>query len=174
MGFGIFVDNKLWTSVLRDVKECQVPLVEEARGSRHNGNNQQVVVVEGESDFWPIEHPMEPPDEDRPLKCPIPDSSLINDGNMKKEQFGDRFRKRTEESCDENKERMVVLAPEPPVRSLRKRHHPLTRGDYTITPMIRRPPMPPFQTENVTIFQMLQHFNEFEHQGAKAQGDKVT
>lgn len=31
------------------------------------------------SDFWPIEHPMEPPDEDQPVKCPIPPhSSVIN------------------------------------------------------------------------------------------------
>lgn len=34
--------------------------------------------VEGEVEFWPIEHPMEPSDEDRPVKCPMPDSSVIN------------------------------------------------------------------------------------------------
>ena len=35
--------------------------------------------VEGDQvEFWPIEHPMEPSDEDRPVKCPMPHSSVIN------------------------------------------------------------------------------------------------
>lgn len=34
--------------------------------------------VEVDMDFWPVEHPMEPPDEDQPVKCPMPDSSVIN------------------------------------------------------------------------------------------------
>ena len=35
--------------------------------------------VECEFEFWPIEHPTEPLDEDRPLKCPMPHSpSLTN------------------------------------------------------------------------------------------------
>ncbi|XP_078180059.1 uncharacterized protein LOC144574081 [Carex rostrata] len=38
------------------------------------------VIVETEIDFKPIEHPPEPPDEDLPIKCPIPDPlSLIID-----------------------------------------------------------------------------------------------
>jgi len=34
--------------------------------------------VEKSTDFFPVEHPMEPPDEDRPVKCPMPESSVIN------------------------------------------------------------------------------------------------
>ena len=34
--------------------------------------------VEVDMEFWPVEHPMEPPDEDRPVKCPMPDSTVIN------------------------------------------------------------------------------------------------
>jgi hypothetical protein len=30
-------------------------------------------IVETEIDFKPIEHPPEPPEEDLPIKCPIPD-----------------------------------------------------------------------------------------------------
>ena len=33
--------------------------------------------VEYEVEFWPVEHPMEPQDEDRPVKCPMPTSSVI-------------------------------------------------------------------------------------------------
>lgn len=36
------------------------------------------VIVETDMDFKPIEHPPEPPEEDLPIKCPIPDAlSLI-------------------------------------------------------------------------------------------------
>ncbi|THF95570.1 hypothetical protein TEA_019007 [Camellia sinensis var. sinensis] len=34
--------------------------------------------VECNTDFWPVEHPIEPPDEDQPVKCPKPDSSVMN------------------------------------------------------------------------------------------------
>jgi hypothetical protein len=33
--------------------------------------------VENNSDFFPVEHPMEPQNEDRPVKCPMPQSSVI-------------------------------------------------------------------------------------------------
>lgn len=33
---------------------------------------------EVDMEFWPVEHPMEPPDEDRPVKCPMPDSSVLD------------------------------------------------------------------------------------------------
>ncbi|KAJ4745866.1 Cystic fibrosis transmembrane conductance regulator [Rhynchospora pubera] len=37
-------------------------------------------VLEMEIDFKPIEHPPEPPDDDQPIKCPLPDPmSLIVD-----------------------------------------------------------------------------------------------
>lgn len=36
------------------------------------------VQLEVDFQFWPVEHPLEPPDEDRPVKCPMPDSSVIN------------------------------------------------------------------------------------------------
>jgi len=34
--------------------------------------------VDNNTDFFPVEHPMEPPDEDRPVKCPMPESSVIS------------------------------------------------------------------------------------------------
>lgn len=39
-----------------------------------------------ELEFWPVEHPLEPQDEDRPVKCPMPSaSSVIN--NVKLLQY---------------------------------------------------------------------------------------
>lgn len=31
-----------------------------------------------EMEFWPVEHPIEPHDEDRPVKYPMPDASVLN------------------------------------------------------------------------------------------------
>lgn len=33
--------------------------------------------VQFDVDFWPVEHPMEPQDEDRPVKCPMSAASSI-------------------------------------------------------------------------------------------------
>ena len=41
-------------------------------GHQHNQG------VEKSTDFFPVEHPVEPTDEDRPVKCPMPESSVIN------------------------------------------------------------------------------------------------
>uniref|UniRef100_A0A5B6YTK8 Uncharacterized protein n=1 Tax=Davidia involucrata TaxID=16924 RepID=A0A5B6YTK8_DAVIN len=118
--------------------------------------------VESEVEFWPIEHPIEPLDEDRPVKCPMPDSSVMNDGRMHEERFSESLRKRAELSAVVNKEGMVVAAAEPPVRAARKRHHTLTRRDQTISPLLRMPPLYPLPTQNITIFHILKHFNKFE------------
>lgn len=48
---------------------------ESSRQRDHMPNNG----VELEGEFWPVEHPLEPGEEDRPVKCPIPTaSSVIN------------------------------------------------------------------------------------------------
>ncbi|KAK2976656.1 hypothetical protein RJ640_009445 [Escallonia rubra] len=116
--------------------------------------------IEFEFDFWPIQHPVEPMDEDRPVKCPIPhphSSSAVNkDGGMH-EQFSESLRKRADLSAVVKKERMMLVAAESPVRVVRKRHHTLTRGgDHTITPLAREPPLYPHPPQNVTILDMSQ------------------
>ncbi|GFZ21364.1 hypothetical protein Acr_29g0005260 [Actinidia rufa] len=74
-------------------------------------------------------------------------------------------RKRTDVSATMTKEEMVVVTAEgPPARAVRKRHHTSTHhvGDNTLTPLLRMPPLHPLPTHNITIFQMLQQFNQFE------------
>lgn len=34
--------------------------------------------TEDRTGFEPIEHPLEPPDEDRPVKCPIPTPAVLD------------------------------------------------------------------------------------------------
>ncbi|GAA0149808.1 hypothetical protein LIER_08893 [Lithospermum erythrorhizon] len=37
-------------------------------------------------EFKPVEHPTEPSDNDRPLQCPLPEPSILNDGRIWKER----------------------------------------------------------------------------------------
>ncbi|KAK2635629.1 hypothetical protein Ddye_030421 [Dipteronia dyeriana] len=148
-------------------KEKEVVVVDESsreRGMHNHG-------VELEVEFWPVEHPLEPQDEDRPVKCPISaPSSVINESRMQEECSGKRAE--VVAYTEVNKEG-IVMALEPPVRAVRKRHHTLTQDDRedhttttTIKPLMRMPPIPPplptHNNNNITIFQMLQHFDNFE------------
>lgn len=77
-------------SFYKDGEEPEVPLIDETKrqsnrstgvamdAQLHNDHHHQGQVELFDFEFWPIEHPSEPPDEDRPLKCPMPDSSVIN------------------------------------------------------------------------------------------------
>ncbi|OMO60795.1 hypothetical protein CCACVL1_23866 [Corchorus capsularis] len=120
----------------------------------HHNNN----AIEFDIEFWPVEHPMEPPDEDRPVKCPMPASSSIN---IDRKSFEESSRKRSE--VPEMAARGVAVATAPPVRAVRKRHHhTLTPvDDHIMKPLVRMPPLPPLPTQNLTIFQMLQEFDKF-------------
>ncbi|KAL3500037.1 hypothetical protein ACH5RR_039130 [Cinchona calisaya] len=37
-------------------------------------------------EFKPVEHPIEPLDNDRPIQCPLPEPSILNDGRIWKER----------------------------------------------------------------------------------------
>lgn len=37
-------------------------------------------------EFKPVEHPTEPLDNDRPVQCPLPEPSILNDGRIWKER----------------------------------------------------------------------------------------
>ncbi|CDP11713.1 unnamed protein product [Coffea canephora] len=37
-------------------------------------------------EFKPVEHPIEPHDNDRPIHCPLPEPSILNDGRIWKER----------------------------------------------------------------------------------------
>ncbi|XP_019462750.1 PREDICTED: uncharacterized protein LOC109361686 [Lupinus angustifolius] len=152
-------------------KESEFQLIDETsetqQGSiimemHHHHHNH--VGVEKNTDFWPVEHPMEPPDEDRPVKCPMPESSLINDGGMHENRYAESLRKRVEASgAMEDKERTATTGTEPPARGVRKRHHTLTNGgDLVMTPLMRMPSLPPIPAKNMTIFKMLQELDKFE------------
>ncbi|MED6174385.1 hypothetical protein PIB30_068568 [Stylosanthes scabra] len=123
------------------------------------------------TDFFPVEHPMEPTDEDRPVKCPMPESSVINnDGGVHDKRYSESLRKRGEisETTVDAGGRVATMDTEPSARGVRKRHHPLTHGgDLVMTPLMTMPtpppPPPPLPSQqNITIFEMLQQLDKFQ------------
>ncbi|KAF9624673.1 hypothetical protein IFM89_012944 [Coptis chinensis] len=43
--------------------------------------------IEVAVEFKPVEHPSEPIDSDLPIKCPLPEPSILNDGRIWKERM---------------------------------------------------------------------------------------
>ncbi|KAG9454418.1 hypothetical protein H6P81_007322 [Aristolochia fimbriata] len=43
--------------------------------------------IEVTVEFKPVEHPLEPLDNDQPIRCPLPDPSILNDGRIWKERL---------------------------------------------------------------------------------------
>ncbi|XVF85537.1 hypothetical protein PTKIN_Ptkin17bG0125300 [Pterospermum kingtungense] len=129
-------------------------------------HHQHANAIEFDIDFWPVEHPMEPQDEDRPVKCPMPASSSINIDRKRLEEMvaAESQRRRSEQPETAKKGNAVATETEPPVRAVRKRHHhSLTRDDHhTMKPLVRMPPLPTLPSQNLTIFQMLQEFDKFD------------
>ncbi|TKY59758.1 hypothetical protein E2542_SST16852 [Spatholobus suberectus] len=152
-----------------DEKESEFPLIDETSAiQQQNSIIMEVHHLQGvdkNTDFCPVEHPMEPPDEDRPVKCPMPESSVINDDRMHEKRFAESLRKRGETTgVVADRERPTTMDTQPPARGVRKRHHTLTHGggDLVMTPLMRMPPLPPLPSQNITIFQVLQQLDKFE------------
>ncbi|OIV92967.1 hypothetical protein TanjilG_20629 [Lupinus angustifolius] len=52
--------------------------------------------IEVAVEFKPVEHPMEPIDNDSPIQCPLPEPSILNDGRIWKERVSATVRRRGE------------------------------------------------------------------------------
>ncbi|KAJ7516878.1 hypothetical protein O6H91_21G002800 [Diphasiastrum complanatum] len=52
--------------------------------------------VDPVEEFVPVEHPLEPPDNDRPVRCPPPEPCIIHDGRIWKERIAANARRRAE------------------------------------------------------------------------------
>ncbi|OMO93480.1 hypothetical protein COLO4_16913 [Corchorus olitorius] len=49
--------------------------------------------IEVAVEFKPVEHPIEPMDNDRPIQCPLPEPSILNDGRIWKERVSASVRR---------------------------------------------------------------------------------
>ncbi|KAJ4951530.1 hypothetical protein NE237_028362 [Protea cynaroides] len=52
--------------------------------------------IEVAVEFKPVEHPIEPLDNDRPVKCPLPEPSILNDARIWKERMPANPRRRAD------------------------------------------------------------------------------
>ncbi|KAL6985667.1 hypothetical protein U1Q18_019042 [Sarracenia purpurea var. burkii] len=52
--------------------------------------------IEVAVEFKPLEHPTEPPDNDQPIQCPLPEPSILNDGRIWKERVSAGVRRRAD------------------------------------------------------------------------------
>ncbi|KAG8634098.1 uncharacterized protein LOC110616491 isoform X2 [Manihot esculenta] len=50
--------------------------------------------IEVAVEFKPVEHPIEPFDNDQPIQCPLPEPSILNDGRLWKERVSATVRRR--------------------------------------------------------------------------------
>ncbi|CAH2059243.1 unnamed protein product [Thlaspi arvense] len=50
--------------------------------------------IEVSTEFKPVEHPLEPLDNDQPIQCPLPEPSILNDGRIWKERVSSSMRRR--------------------------------------------------------------------------------
>ncbi|XP_021862385.2 uncharacterized protein [Spinacia oleracea] len=71
-------------SLILDVRQAAPPNPEET-----GAEAAQTAVVHGIDlgvEFKPVEHPVEPLDNDKPVQCPLPEPSILNDGRIWKER----------------------------------------------------------------------------------------
>ncbi|XWS49485.1 hypothetical protein CRYUN_Cryun12cG0007600 [Craigia yunnanensis] len=52
--------------------------------------------IEVAVEFKPVEHPIEPLDNDRPIQCPLSEPSILNDGRIWKERVSASVRRRAD------------------------------------------------------------------------------
>ncbi|KAI3418541.1 uncharacterized protein J3R85_013749 [Psidium guajava] len=52
--------------------------------------------IEVAVEFKPVEHPIEPLDNDQPIQCPLPEPSILNDGRIWKERVSATVRRRAD------------------------------------------------------------------------------
>ncbi|CAI9096892.1 OLC1v1033138C1 [Oldenlandia corymbosa var. corymbosa] len=74
--------------------------------------------------FWRLEHPTEPPDEDQPIKCPIPPGTSPSKDNAAKTQESscENFRRKAKLLEVIDRTEMVVMGRERPRRAVRRRY----------------------------------------------------
>ncbi|XAR47993.1 hypothetical protein NMG60_11030658 [Bertholletia excelsa] len=125
-------------------KESLIPVVNESRQAKSSdGMDVCQNGAECNTEFRTIEHPIEPLDEDQPVKCPVPDSLHMN--------FSVCLRKRTKVSSAMHKDGVVVTSVKPLVQAVRKRHHASINGDHGFTSLLRNPSRHPLSDS--------QHYN---------------
>ncbi|CAN7026582.1 unnamed protein product [Brassica rapa subsp. trilocularis] len=114
-----------------------------------------------EAEFCPVEHPIEPEEEDRPVKCPVPISSALIHNSTEKTKPG-WVKHRA--SCE-----TPVYPPPRHVRNVRKRRNSFVEGDNSFftrsmfsTSTHHEEETTSRRSTATTIYRVFQQVHEFE------------
>ncbi|CAN0910209.1 hypothetical protein LINGRAHAP2_LOCUS26165 [Linum grandiflorum] len=95
LSVGSRASHRRTQSALQDDREAMPPSAEiaglETVASATAPHGIQVTV-----EFKPVEHPIEPLDNDQPIQCPAPEPSILNDGRIWKERVTATVRRRND------------------------------------------------------------------------------
>lgn len=72
-------------SRLSVLKSVQQP-TQSAADTHEAPEDVEIEDIEIDIEFSPVEHPIEPISQDQPVRCPLPESSVLNDGRTWKER----------------------------------------------------------------------------------------
>lgn len=114
-----------------DEREVSPPNSEIAGAANAAAASSHGIEVAGE--FKPVEHPNEPLDNDRPIQCPLPEPSILNDGRIWKERVSATVRRRADLPV------MKEGASLEPEGSETKPKPPQTQPNRTILPSVSAP-----------------------------------
>ncbi|KAK9144221.1 hypothetical protein Sjap_004124 [Stephania japonica] len=78
-----------------DNREVPVPNTE-AEGTTAAAAATVTHGIEVAVEFKPVEHPIEPLNNDQPVKCPLPEPSILNDSRIWKERMSTTVRRSTD------------------------------------------------------------------------------
>ncbi|KAL9406138.1 hypothetical protein Peur_003110 [Populus x canadensis] len=76
--------SALWLDGLQDEREVLPPNADVTGAAAVAAAAPHGIEVAVE--FKPVEHPIEPLDNDQPIQCPLPEPSILNDGRLWKER----------------------------------------------------------------------------------------
>ncbi|KAI4369086.1 hypothetical protein MLD38_017573 [Melastoma candidum] len=146
-------------------EEWEVPMAKEAKQEEGEGGAEftsmdvaiNCTAVEEYIEFCPVEHPLEPLDDDRPVKCPMANSSANNgQWRMIQERVSPSIRRISR--VEDMKKKLANPSNSVANHLVRKRHYSITDGDIILTPVRIAPPRP---SDSTVLFRMCQGIDRF-------------
>ncbi|XP_027174669.1 uncharacterized protein LOC113774318 [Coffea eugenioides] len=122
---------------------------------KHTMDFQQNEVHTNLDQFWPVTHPIEPLEEDQPVKCPMPHTCVVKDNEEKEEQFFSETLRRKAKLLEVTEHKEMVVGRDHPPRAVRRRHH--IRSNRKNTAESSNAPLYPFPSSKDMIFTKLGH-----------------
>ncbi|CAN1748871.1 hypothetical protein LINPERHAP1_LOCUS3529 [Linum perenne] len=95
LSVGSRASHRRTQSALQDDREA-IPPSTDIAGSETVASVAAPHGIQVTAEFKPVEHPIEPLDNDQPIQCPTPEPSILNDGRIWKERVTATVRRRND------------------------------------------------------------------------------